>query len=176
MSDSNASNPTPEPGSQPPAPPAAPAGQQTPGAYPPPPPAYGAPAAPPAYGTPGAAPAAAPYGAAPQYGQPYGAAPAYGYGYGAQPKTNVLAIVSLVASIVGFIGLLPIIGSIAAVIMGHISLNQLKTNGENGRGMALAGTIVGYVGLGLWIIGIIAFFGFIALMIPYTYEYGTYSS
>uniref|UniRef100_UPI0013E3F01B DUF4190 domain-containing protein n=1 Tax=Microbacterium sp. CPCC 204701 TaxID=2493084 RepID=UPI0013E3F01B len=103
-------------------------------------------------------------------------APAYGYGYGAQPKTNVLAIVSLVASIVGFIGLLPIIGSIGAIITGHISLNQIKTNGENGRGMALAGTIVGYVGLGLWIIGTIAFFGFVAWMTQYAYQYGTYSS
>ena len=45
---------------------------------------------------------------------------------------------------------------------GHISLNQLKTNGENGRGMALAGTIVGYVGLALWILGTILFFAFFA--------------
>ena len=126
-------------------------------------------------GAPGGAPGTAPYGSAPTYGAPYGGAPAYGYGYGAQPKTNVLAIVSLIASIVGFIGLLPIVGSIGAVITGHISLNQLKTNGENGRGMALAGTIVGYVGLALWILGIIAFFGFIAWMSQYAYQYDSYS-
>ena len=48
-------------------------------------------------------------------------------------------------------------------------------HGENGRGMALAGTIVGYVGLALWIFGIIAFFGFIAWMTQYAYQYGTYS-
>lgn len=124
------------------------------GAYPPPPagayPAAGQSAYPPAYGAPGASP-----------GYPaYGAAPAYGYG--AQPKTNVLAIVSLIASIVGLIGILPIIGSIGAVVTGHISLHQLKTSGENGRGMALAGTIVGYVGLGLWIIGMIVVFSLLA--------------
>ena len=145
-----------------------PAAQPGPGYPPPAPPAYGAPTAsgaaqtPPAYGAP-----QAPYGAAPQYGAAprYGAAPQYGapaYGYGAPAKTNVLAIVSLIASIVGFIGILPFIGSLGGIITGHISLNQLKTNGENGRGMALAGTIVGYVGLALWILGTILFFAFFA--------------
>ena len=132
------------------------------GAYPPPSPsAYPQPAQggqPPAYG-------------APAYGTPpYGAAPAYGYG--AQPKTNALSIVSLIASIVGFIGILPIIGSIGGVITGHISLNQLKTSGENGRGMALAGTIVGYVGLAFWIIGAIVLFSFIAWAASQSSQYG----
>ncbi|MET0672845.1 MAG: DUF4190 domain-containing protein [Microbacterium pygmaeum] len=136
----------------------------------PPPAPYGAP---PAYGAP-AQPVGAPqpYGAAPQsygspqqpYGapqQPYGAAPAY-YGAYAGPKTNVLAVVSMVASIVGFIWILPFIGSLAGVIMGHISLRQLATSGEKGRGMALAGLIVGYVGLALFVVGAIVFFSFVA--------------
>jgi len=105
----------------------------------------------PAYGTPA-------YGA-PAYGQPttstYGQ-PAYGtpnagYGYGggyiAPARTNVLAIISLVASLVGFVLILPVVGSIAGVIMGHISLKQIKDRGERGRGMALAGVIIGYVTL-----------------------------
>jgi hypothetical protein len=74
----------------------------------------------------------------------------------------VLAIVSLIASIVGLVGILPIIGSIGGVVTGHISLHQLKTNGENGRGMALAGTIIGYVGLALWAIGLIVVFSLLA--------------
>ena len=41
------------------------------------------------------------------------------------------------------------------VITGHIALRQLKTSGENGRGMALAGTIVGWVGVGLSIVGLV---------------------
>lgn len=136
-------------------------------------PAYGTPAAPahgtpapPAYGTP--APEAPAYGA-PAYGQPttstYGQ-PAYGtpnagYGYGggyaAPARTNVLAIISLVASLVGFVLILPVVGSIAGVIMGHISLKQIKDRGERGRGMALAGVIIGYVTLlfvVLFVIGI----------------------
>jgi hypothetical protein len=154
VSDSNPDAPNPAP---------------APGAYPPPPaynapdaPAPAAPAAPPAYSAPPA------YGTTPGYGttQAYGTAPAYGaapaYSYGATAKTNTLAIVSLIASIAAFI-IVPFVGSVVGVITGHMSLNQLKTSGEQGRGMALAGTIVGWVGLGLAILGIIAaiaFFGF----------------
>jgi hypothetical protein len=89
----------------------------------------------PAYGAPGTAPA---YGqTAPAYGQPAGA------------KTNTLAIISLVASLIGiFSG----IGFIAGIICGHISLSQIKKTGEEGRGMAIAGLIIGYVGVLLSII------------------------
>lgn len=154
VSDNTPQNPAPEPGSYPPVPPAQ-------GAYPPP--AYGSPA--------GSAPA---YGATPAYGSApaYGAAPAYGYG--APAKTNTLAIVSLIASISAFV-ILPFIGSVVGVITGHMSLNQLKTNGEQGRGMALAGTIVGWVGLGLAILGTIAAILFFSFLVGMYGQYGTYS-
>jgi Domain of unknown function (DUF4190) len=66
-----------------------------------------------------------------------------------QPKpqptqTNVLAIIALVTSLVGI--------HLAGIICGHIALNQIKTSGENGRGMALAGLIIGYVFLALVIV------------------------
>jgi hypothetical protein len=91
-------------------------------------------------------------------------APAYGetassYGQPTQPaggKTNTLAIVSLVASLAGLI--LWGIGFIAGVICGHIALSQIKKTGEQGRGMAVAGLIIGYVGIVLSIIGAIIFF------------------
>ncbi len=47
------------------------------------------------------------------------------------------------------------IGSIAGVICGHIALSQIKKTGEQGRGMAIAGLIIGYIGIVLAIIGII---------------------
>ena len=50
--------------------------------------------------------------------------------------TNVLAIISLIASCIGF--------TVPGIIMGHIALHQIKTSGEQGRGLALAGVIVGY--------------------------------
>lgn len=107
------------------------------GSVPPPPPA-------PAYGT---APA---YGSAPAYGQ---TAPPTG------AKTNTLAIVSLVASL---IGLVSGIGFLVGIICGHIAIGQIKKTGEQGRGMALAGLIIGYVGIVLSIILTILFFAVFA--------------
>ena len=104
-----------------------------------------------------------PYGAAPQYA----AAPGYS-GYPAPPKSNSMAIVSFVSSLVGLF-VIPIVGQIVGIITGHISLNQLKTSGENGRGLALAGTIIGWVSLGLAILGIILFF---AVFIPFVISNG----
>ncbi|MFB8386066.1 DUF4190 domain-containing protein [Microbacterium sp. NPDC055910] len=127
-----------------PAPPAADAPPQAPGAYP----AYGGYAQP-------------QYPSAPAYGAPagpYGAAPAYGY---AAVKTNVLAIISMIASIAGFIWILPFVGSLAGAIMGHISLKQIARTGEKGRGMALAGVIVGWVGLAFLVLGVLFFLAFI---------------
>jgi hypothetical protein len=97
------------------------------------------------------------------------------YGYGAPAKTNTLAIVSLVASIAAFV-ILPFIGSVVGVITGHIALGQIKRTGEQGRGLALGGTIAGWVGLGLTILGVILaimFFSFFATMGPYTYSYSS---
>ena len=76
----------------------------------------------------------------------YPAAP----GYSSPPagKTSTLAIVALISAIVGFV-LIPVIPSVVAVITGHIALGQVKKTGEQGRGLALAGTIVGWVGVGL---------------------------
>lgn len=103
---------------------------------------------------------------APAYGEP--AAPAYGqsaaYGQPSGAKTNTLAIISLVASIAGIV-ILWGIGSIGGVICGHISLSQIKKTGEQGRGMAVAGLIIGYVGIALAIIGVIIFFAIFAAVI-----------
>jgi hypothetical protein len=102
------------------------------------------------------APAAQPYAQPQPYAQqqPYGAA---GYQPGLVPPTNTLAIVAL---ILGFV--VPLGG----IIAGHIALGQIKRTGEGGQGLALAGTIVGYVltGLGLlvalfYIIFFVALFG-----------------
>jgi hypothetical protein len=101
--------------------------------------------------------------AAPAYGgtQPY---PSYGtYPY-TQPaaRTNVLAIISLVASCAGLIfG----IGAIAGVVTGHIAMSQIRRTGEGGRGLALAGVVVGYCLVGLWLLFVIAYIIFIVVII-----------
>ena len=62
-------------------------------------------------------------------------------------KTNVLAIVALILGIVVPIG---------GIICGPIALGQIKRTGENGRGLAMAGLIIGIVLTLLGIIIIIA--------------------
>ncbi|MET3172988.1 UNVERIFIED_ORG: hypothetical protein ABIB52_000816 [Arthrobacter sp. UYCu721] len=65
---------------------------------------------------------------------------------GLEPKYNVLAIISLVTAF--FI-------SLAAIITGHLALSQIKKSGEKGRGLALAGVILGYVGFVATIVSVV---------------------
>ena len=78
------------------------------------------------------------YTPAPTPEQPYSAQP-----YGAQAKTNVLAIISLVAAFVF---------PLAGIVTGHIALSQIRKTGEQGRGLAKAGLILSYVFVALGII------------------------
>jgi uncharacterized membrane protein len=67
-----------------------------------------------------------------------------------------MAIASLVCSVGGFVTLL--LPCILGVIFGFVSLNQLKRNGgrEQGRGLAIAGVIVGFVGVAILIFYVVA--------------------
>jgi Sec-independent protein secretion pathway component TatC len=67
----------------------------------------------------------------------------------ASEKTNTLAIVSLILAF-----FVPLVGA----ILGHVALGQIKKTGEQGRGIALAGVIIGWVFTALSILGAILFF------------------
>jgi hypothetical protein len=67
-------------------------------------------------------------------------------------RTNPLAIAALVCGIVGF-GVAP--AAIAAIVLGHVSLGQIRRDGDDGYGLAKAGLILGYVALALGIIGLV---------------------
>lgn len=118
------------------------------------PPASGAPASGQPYGPPSGG---QPYGA-PQYGeqpyaQPYGGQPppaGYPPGYGAAKGTNGLAIGSLVASL---LGLFTCIGGVAGIVLGHMARKQIAQSGEEGRGMATAGLVIGYAVVVLYLVG-----------------------
>ena len=78
--------------------------------------------------------------------QPVQAVPVYQqqqYAYPPSRPTNTFAIVSFV---LGFVI------SLGAVIFGHIALNQIKRTGEGGRGFAIAGLVLGYVGIGVTVL------------------------
>jgi hypothetical protein len=73
-----------------------------------------------------------------------------------QPTSN-LAIWSLVCGCVSV--LCGIFASIPAIILGHMALSEIKKNpGVQGRGMAIAGTIMGYV-FTLLIVAYLSIFG-----------------
>jgi hypothetical protein len=59
--------------------------------------------------------------------------------------TNGLAIAALVLGILWLYW----VGSILAVVFGHIALSQIHHSRQGGRGMAIAGLVLGYVGLGI---------------------------
>ena len=69
--------------------------------------------------------------------------------------TNALAIVSLVASLLGFFTFG--VGSLAGIVCGHIALRQIKTNNQDGSGMAVAGLVLGYIPIGLVLLVIVLF-------------------
>jgi Domain of unknown function (DUF4190) len=79
----------------------------------------------------------------------YGQQPA-GYGY-QSTRTNGLAIASLVLGIAQIF--LCIIGGILALVFGYIARRQIDESGgtQGGRGMAIAGIILGWIGIGLGI-------------------------
>lgn len=111
----------------------------------------------PGYGQPPAS------GQQPYAQQPYGgqyAGGEYSGGYTMAPKTNTMALVSLISSILGFTAV-PFLGSIVGIITGHMALRQIRDTGESGAGLAKAGLIIGYVVVALAIlllVGSIAFF------------------
>ena len=86
----------------------------------------------------------------PPYQQPY---PPYAP-YPPAPPTNGLAIAALVCGVGGFVvGL----SFIPAIICGHLARRQIRQTGEQGAGLALAGLILGYVGIALFIVLIAVF-------------------
>ena len=74
---------------------------------------------------------------------------------------NVLAIVAFVFGLLG--------GTLLPIILGHVALSQIARTGERGHGLALAGTILGYLSTITVIIILIVVFASIA---SHSYPYG----
>ncbi len=70
--------------------------------------------------------------------------------YPVTKRESTLAIISLVSGIIGWT-ILPFIGSIVAVITGHLAKKEIRESGNtmSGDGMALAGLILGYTMIGV---------------------------
>ncbi|MDN6377543.1 MAG: DUF4190 domain-containing protein [Brevibacterium aurantiacum] len=108
----------------------------------------------------------------------------YGAPMMVRPAVNRLSSWAMWMGIIGlgggfvcsFLSLIPILGyffmflamflwiaPILAVIFGHVSRGQIKKSGEDGRGQATAGLVMGYVGIGLGLLGLIIIVGVVGL-------------
>ncbi len=104
-----------------------------------------------------------PYGSGPQGPAQYGPAqqgaqcggpPPYGYGYPppAPRGTNAMAVTSMIVGILWLYW----IGSILALIFGYVARSQIRRTGEGGGGMAIAGIVLGWIGVGVLVIFVIS--------------------
>ena len=65
-----------------------------------------------------------------------------------QKQNNSLAVVSFILGVLGLVGLLPLIGSLLAIVLGHLARRQVAADpDQDGDGLALTGLIIGYIGL-----------------------------
>jgi hypothetical protein len=92
---------------------------------------------------------AQPYASQPYPQQPYAPQP---YPYPVARPTSGLAVAALVLGIVWLWG----IGSVLAVIFGHIALSETKDGRKGGQGMAIAGLVLGWIGVASFLIIVIA--------------------
>ncbi|NOT04427.1 MAG: DUF4190 domain-containing protein [Anaerolineales bacterium] len=89
------------------------------------------------------------------------------------PQTSTLAIISLIAGVLGFT-MLPIIGSIAAILTGYAARKETRAVPPlGGDGLATAGIIMGWVQIGLGVIGFCcfaAYFVFVAGAVGWSFN------
>jgi hypothetical protein len=84
---------------------------------------------------------------------------------------NHVALWSMITGLAGLtLWTIPLPWSLAAVILGHIGLSQVKGERGNNRGFAVAGLVTGYIGIGLvllliaLVVFVVAAFGFDEVM------------
>jgi hypothetical protein len=79
--------------------------------------------------------------------------------------TSTLAIVSLVAGVLGFT-ILPVVATIVAIITGYMARKETRAVPPTaaGDGLATAGIIMGYVQIGLIVISICCFAAYFVFM------------
>jgi Domain of unknown function (DUF1707)/Domain of unknown function (DUF4190) len=78
----------------------------------------------------------------------------------APPRTNALAVASLACGIAQV--MVGPLGTIPAIVLGHLARHQIRRTGENGAGLALAGLLLGWTAVAL--AGLLIIGGSIAMM------------
>ncbi|MEO8160500.1 MAG: DUF4190 domain-containing protein [Arenimonas sp.] len=86
-------------------------------------------------------------------------------------RTSSLAIVSLVSGLLGWT-LLPWLGSLVAIITGHMARAEIRRESETteGDGMAVAGLVLGWAMVAISVLALVAiflFFGGLAIFLAW---------
>lgn len=81
--------------------------------------------------------------------------PSYIPNPGYSQQTSSLAVISLIAGIASYF-IVPVLGAIAAVITGGMAKKEIRESGGRitGSGMATWGQVLGWINLGLGLIGL----------------------
>jgi hypothetical protein len=78
-------------------------------------------------------------------------------------NVNALAVAGFVCSIVGVCPLPAFIPSVLGIIFSAVGLSQIKKTGEEGRGLAIAGILIGAIWLAIAIVLLATFITFAIL-------------
>lgn len=80
--------------------------------------------------------------------------------------TSTLAIISLISGILGFT-FFPLIAAIIAIVTGHLARQETRSTPPRaaGDGMATAGIVMGYIQVGLIIVGICCFIAYFVFIV-----------
>lgn len=72
------------------------------------------------------------------------------YGYGGAPTPRKMSIAALTSLVCGILGCIPFITSIIAVVCGIVGIRKTGNPNVSGRGLAIAGLILGLLGIAGW--------------------------
>ena len=84
-------------------------------------------------------------------------------GLGGGLVCSILSLVPVIGILFSIVAMFLWIAPILAVIFGHVSRGQIKRTGEDGRGQATAGLVIGYIGIGFALLMIVIFIGVLGL-------------
>ena len=82
--------------------------------------------------------------------------------YPAPRTTSTYAVVSLITGILGWT-MIPVLGSIGAIIFGHMARAEIRrSRGQmDGNGLAVTGLVLGWIALVVELLGVVTFFLFL---------------
>lgn len=88
-------------------------------------------------------------------------------------QTSALAIASLVSGILGWT-LVPFLGSLVAVVCGHMARGEIRRAPDRleGDGLAVAGLVLGYLVIALSILAVVGIFLFFGGLLWFASAFG----